>query len=256
MLRAHSLLWYYLWVAPNVILLVLAALAWGRKIHDRFPIFLIYAVVSASWQLILYVADISPTITPETWWRIFWVGSMAEAVLKFAIIGELFGREVGHYSALAKLGRFLISGVGGVLVLVAVVTAAYTPKDNIYRILSGAHILGQTIYLIESGLILFLFLFMSYFRLRWSHIGFGIALGFGISACVQLATWALAANGNFSEHGRVLLDFVKMSTFHVSVLIWSYYLLVPQRINIRPSTPLPSETLTIWNRELERLLHP
>jgi hypothetical protein len=142
-----------------------------------------------------------------------------------------------------------------VLVLLATVAAAYTPKDNIYWIVSGAHLLEQTIYMIECGLILFLFLVCGLFQTAVEPFAFGIALGLGISACVHLATWALMANGNFSARYRVFLDFLNLATYHVCVLIWFYYLLVPHKSVVTSAVPPPEHKLELWNEELERLLH-
>jgi len=254
MLQAHSFLWHCLWVAPNVVLLVLAFLIRRRQLDKQFPVFLVFTIVAAIEQLTLYAADVLPWVGPFTWWRVFWAGLLLEALVKFAVIGEIFGRVFGRYSSLAKLGKLLISGTGVVLVFLAAVAAAYTPRNNTYWIVSGAHLLEQTIYMIECGLILFLFIFTAYFKLRWSHFAFGIALGLSFSACVHLATWALAANGNFSGQYRVFLDFLKMAAYNVSVLIWSYYLLVPLPSTTTTQVSLPENNLAIWNRELERLL--
>jgi hypothetical protein len=255
MLQAHSLLWYYLWVAPNVLLLCIAVVMWRRGLHEQYPIFLIFAAVTAVEQLTLFVLDIVPSVNGQIWWRTFWAGLLVEALIKFALIGEMFSAVVGLYSSLAKLGKLLISGVGVVLVLAATVAAAYTPKDNVYWIVSGAHILEQTIYIIACGLILFLFVFAAYFQLSWNHLPFGITLGLGISACVHLATWALAANGNFPEQNRIFLDFARNAGYHACVLIWFYYLLVPEKSPAALPPPPPGNTLELWNRELERLLH-
>jgi hypothetical protein len=256
MLQAHSLLWNYLWVAPNILLLVLAFMIWRGKLHREFPFFRIFAVASAIEQLIVYAADVIPSVSEKAFWSVFWAGLLVEALLKFALIGEIFGVVFGSYPSLAKLGKFLIGGVGVVLVLAATLIAAYTPKDNIFWILSGAHVLEQTIYLIESGLILFLFVFAAFFNLRWGRSAFGITLGLGVSACVHLATWALMANGGLSVYHRNLLDFLNMFTYHVCVLIWFYYLLVPGRNVSMPGDPPPEHGLKVWNQELERLLHP
>jgi hypothetical protein len=255
MLQAHSFLWHYLWVAPNLLLLALAVLTWRRQVHKQFPIFFFFAVVIAVEQFMVYAADVLPFVSPTAWWYVFWAGLMVEALMKFALIGELFGAVFGLYPALAKLGKSLISGVGGVLVLLAAMAAAYNSKDNIYWIVSGAHVLEQTIYIIECGLILFLFVFASYFKLHWGHSAFGITLGLGTSACVHLATWALMANGGLSVYYRNLLDFANMATYHVCVLIWFYYLLVPQRSVTTSAVPAAEHSLAVWNQELERLLH-
>jgi hypothetical protein len=254
MLQAHSFLWHYLWVAPNILLLGLAALMWRRRFHKQFPVFVVFSFVTAITQLTIYVADTIPSVSWQVFWRIFWVGLLVEAIVKFALIGEVFGRLFGHYPSVASLGTLLIRGVGVTLVLLATLAAAYSHKDNIYWIISGAHILEQTIYIIECGLILFLFIFAAHFRLSWPRPIFGITVALGISACVHLATWATMANSDLSVYGRNLLDFLNMATFHVCVLMWCYYLLVPQKIAPKSTVRLPDHSLEVWNRELERLL--
>jgi hypothetical protein len=44
-----------------------------------------------------------------------------------------------------------------------------------------------------------------------------------------------------------------MATYHVCVLIWFYYLLVPAKVSTKAAVPLPENDLDIWNRELKRL---
>jgi hypothetical protein len=107
--------------------------------------------------------------------------------------------------------------------------------------------------MIECGLILFLFLFTACFKLTWDRATLGIGLGRGISSSVHLATWAIAANGGL-PHGRPLLDVLNTATYHLCVLIWFYYFLVPQKSSTTSAVPLPENNLDVWNRELERLL--
>jgi hypothetical protein len=193
-------------------------------------------------------------VTPATWWFVFWSGLLLEALIKFAVVGEIFGRVFGRYPSVANLGKFLISGIGVALVVLAAVVAAYTPKNNDNWIVSGALLLEQAIYMIECGLILFLFVFAAYCRLRWNRSAYGIALGLGISACVHFATWAVMANGDFSANYRILLVFLNMATYHICILIWFYYFFVAEKVIIASSPP-PEHDLEVWNQELERLLH-
>jgi hypothetical protein len=90
--------------------------------------------------------------------------------------------------------------------------------------------------------------------LSWDRLSFGILAGFGISACVHLATWGIIANAGPSEHTRTLFAFLNMATYQFCVLIWLYYLLVPQKVVSKSVVPLPENNLAVWNRELERLL--
>jgi hypothetical protein len=107
--------------------------------------------------------------------------------------------------------------------------------------------------MIECGLILFLFVFTACFKLTWDRATLGIGLGRGISASVHLGSWAVMANGGLA-HSRYLLDFLNLATYHLCVLIWFYYFLVPQKSAATSAVSLPENNLDIWNRELERLL--
>ncbi len=254
MLQAHSFLWHYLWVAPNLLLLILVFLAWRRGFRRQFPIFLAFAAVDSLAQLSVYAADVISSVPAETFWRVFWGALLVDALLKFALMGEIYGQVFGQYPSLAKLGKLLIRSVGGFVVLSATLAAAFSAKDSPFGIVSGAHILEQTIYMIECGILLTIFGFAAYFRLSASRAVFGIALGLGLSACVHLATWAVVANGGLPDSKRIILDFANMATYHVCVLIWCFSLLVPQKIFTKSAVPLPEHDLEIWNRELERLL--
>lgn len=256
MLRAHSFFWHYLWVAPNVLLLALSLQIWKRGQYKQFPAFFAFAVLSALGHLSVYAADILPSVTAETFWRVDWATLLIEGPIKFVLIAEIFAQVFGSYDSVARLGKLLIRGIGIALVFAAALAAAYAPKDSLFGIVSGAHLLDQTIYLIESGLLVFIFLFAAYFKLRPTRRVFGIALGLAISACVHLATWAISANTGLPASKRVILDFVDMGTYHLCVLIWFYYLLVPQKIPAKSVVPLPENNLDVWNRELERLVHP
>jgi hypothetical protein len=140
------------------------------------------------------------------------------------------------------------------LVLAAALAAAFAPKNGDFGIVSGAHLLDQTIYLIESGLLLFIFALSYYFRLSFNKPLFGIAVGLSISACVHLATWAVMANGDIPNTTRYSLDFINMAVYHGCVLIWFYALLVPHKVMSKSPPSLPETNLDLWNRELERLL--
>jgi len=259
MLQVHSLLWHYLWVAPNLLLLILGFLIWKRGIARKVPGFFAFAVLSAICELAVYAADVFPSVTPQFFWRVVWTSLVIEGALKFVVVGEIFEHIFGSYASVAQLGKVLIRAFGVVLVLAATLAAAYAPQDGRFGIVSGAHMLDQTIYLVESGLLVFTFLFSFYFRLSWTRAVFGITLGFSVSACVHLATWALLANGGLPVSKRTVLVFVNMFTYHVCVMIWFYYLLVPQKARVMPKVPLadplPQEDLAVWNQEMERLIH-
>jgi hypothetical protein len=148
----------------------------------------------------------------------------------------------------------LLTCTGAGLLLLAVAAAAFTTPDNPKWLAEGGRVLVRSLYIIQCGLILFVFLFAARFKISWDRLTFGIALGFALVFCEHLAAWATMAVVALSSQ-FVLLDLLNWATYHVCVLIWLYYVLVPEKVAITPSVRLPENNLDIWNRELERLLH-
>jgi hypothetical protein len=254
MLQAHSILWHYLWLGPHVLQLGLGILLWRKGLHRLFPIFVAYLIVEAVEEFALYALDALPSVSGRTFWTAVFVGRIVEGILKLAVIGELFGHLVARWPALATVGNRLVSGLGGFLVVLAALAAAFAPIDNPqFAIVSHIHLLEQTFYIVQCGLVLFLFLFAAHFKLTWDSRVFGIALGFAVAVCEHMAAWAVTANGGLLDR-RSLLDFLNAATYHACVLTWFYFFLVPRKIAATPAFSLPENNLAVWNRELERLL--
>ncbi len=183
---------------------------------------------------------------------------LVQGVLKFVLIGEIFAHVFGSYQSIARLGRLLIRALGVILVLAAAIAAAYAPQNSPFGIISGAWLLEQTSSLIESGLLVFIFVFSFYFHLTWDRRLFGITLGLSISSCIHLASWPVLINLGRVDPRRMIFVFLNMVVYHAVVLMWFYYLLVPGKESAmppQPSAPLPENNLDLWNRELERLIH-
>ena len=254
MLQPHSLLWHYLWIGPQDLQVALAVILWRRGLNKTFPLFLTYLTFVAIEQFTLYAMDVLPSVSAQAFWEAFCIGAIIEGLIKFAVVGELFFQLLRSRPTLAKVGSRLISGVGASLILLAVTAAAYTPLvHRQLALISRAHVLLQSSYVIDCGLALFLFLFTAHFKLVWDRQAFGVAVGLGVVWCEHMAGWALSANGVLGAKGY-LLDFLNMATYHVAVLIWSYFLLVPHKVATTSAVSLPENNLDIWNRELERLL--
>lgn len=256
MLQAHSPVWHYLWLAPHVLQFGLGIFIWRRRLYRRFPIFFAYVIFESLEEFTLYAMDVVPLGSDALFWGVFRVGLIIEGLLKVGLIAELFRHLVEQWPAVATLGNRLISGLGMFLVLVATLIAAYTPVDNPnFAIVSQIHALEQTFYIVQCGLMVFLFLFAAYYKLTWDRNGIGIGLGLGLVTCEHMAAWAVMASGALIDR-RHLLDLLNMATYHVCVLIWCYFLVVPPKRAATCAVRLPENTLDIWNRELERLLQP
>jgi hypothetical protein len=253
MLQAHSLVWHYLWLAPHILSLLLVGALVPGDFRRRYPVFFSYLIFASIDGLSLYALDVAPSVSAIAWWQAFWVGTIIEGLLKFAVIGEVVHHLLHSWSSIAKLGRNLITGAGVVLVMLSAVAAAFAAPDNAPWVISGAHVLSQTIYLASAGLVLSIFVLAACFHIPWDRTTFGIALAAGIVWCEHLAISALIAGG--VVRNRDWVDLANMGTYHITVVVWGYFLLVPRK-KMAPaaSLALPETNLDVWNRELERLL--
>lgn len=231
MFQSHSLLWHYLWAAPNVLLLLLAVIIYRRSLHREFPVFLIFAVVQGVAGLALYLMGLAywrfrpPLISGVLWWQANFVHLVIEVALKFALIGEIFSQLLRPFPALSKLGKLMIRVVGPALVLTATWIVALSRTSEFAPVVANSLRLDLADYVMQCGMLLCILLFAAYFHLAWGRLASGIALGLGLAGSVQLGTWAVWSNLAVSFQQRNLLDFVNMGVYQLSVLIWFYYVL-------------------------------
>lgn len=253
----HALLvWlaYYLWIAPKMLLAVLAFLMFRRGLHRQFPMFFLYALFQLVQSAILWAAHLHaghPNFD-ETYTRLFSGGTVVSSALRFGVIYEVFRQVFRNYPALTETGKMLFRGVTVVLLVVGVGFAALIPGKSVNLLMLATTTLDRTVSLLQLGLLLSLFIFSRYFALSLRGHAFGIALGLGTYASVQLATSAVLLYVGSTTNP--LPNFITMATYHCCVLIWMFYLLLPERTAYFTRRELPKQDLDVWNQELQRLL--
>jgi len=246
-------LFYYLWVAPHILQMIVLLLMMRRKLYKQFPMFLLYTAFELLQFVVLFaVANGAGAFSDEQYRGMFTVGSAISTALRFGIIYEICIHMLRDYPGVNDLGRSLFRWATVALLLIAAAIAAATHGSGAYNPVVLLSVLDRTASIMQCGLLLLLFLFSHYFALSWRNCVFGLTLGFGIFASVELATSAIR-----SQIGSARADFVDivvMAAYHCCVLIWVFYLVVPERSTIRMPKTLPEADLEIWNHELQRLL--
>ncbi len=67
--------------------------------------FFAFAILGSIGQLVVYAADILPSVSARLFWSVDWGDLILEGILKFALIGEIFALVFGAYASLARLGK-------------------------------------------------------------------------------------------------------------------------------------------------------
>ncbi len=214
--HSHSAV-LYLWCAQPILQSVVAVVLWRRKLHKRFPVFFLFLlaqVVNFAIILPLYL-----TGNLKVYFIPFWLGEAVNAFLGFKVIHEIFLDVFRPYHTLKDLGTLLFRWAGVVMLLVSVVVAFSNSYDR-SPLLHALTTLQRSVRIVQFGLILFLLLFSRFLGVSRKQVSFGISLGFGLFAGVELLLVALNSGGFV---GQRVLNPINLVTYILAIFIWIGY---------------------------------
>jgi len=249
-----KLLWYYLWITPHLLQIGIAGIILYRKLIRLFPWFFAYTCFEV-FEFVLLLASDRLHIGKVSYFSLFSVTAVVSTILRFGIILEILRQLASSYAVLERVLKPLFRWGTIGLLIAALVLAVYAGGDRSNRSWFVTNMLDRTALILQTGLLAGLFLFSRYLTLSWRNRLFGIALGLGVYAIVDLITTAVRSQAGF-WHAQ-LLDYASMAAYHCSVLIWFFYLLKRERSRSDDDGhDLPTHyEVEAWNEELERLLH-
>jgi hypothetical protein len=243
-----------LWIAQPVLQFMVAAAMYSRRLHRSFPVFFAYQV----WQVLVFALlfPIHMSGNYPLYFYVFWITDAISLGLGFKIIHEVFLDVFRPYHTLKDLGSVLFKWAALVMILVATVVAASSPTTDQGPLVQAVFTVQRCVRVMQCGLILFLMVFSGYLGVSWRRHSFGISLGFGGFAIIDLALIALNAAGRVRPAGVDLADAV---AYNCAILVWLGYallrgscrdasanLLTPQRWDeglTDLQNPLPADSL-------------
>ncbi len=203
--------------------LLLVVLMIRRGLRRTFPTFFTYVL----FQVVGFLAEIlSRQLSYSAYFYVYWAAGVIGVGLGFAVIQEIFSNVFRPYDSLRELGGILFKWAALVLVLVAVVSAAGGAQGAGPRLIQTILVLDRSVRVMQCGLVLFLFLFSGYLALSHRAHVFGIALGFGIFAAVDLLLMTLRVA--FPGFAAVPMSLLKSGASCLACGMWIWYLSSPE----------------------------
>jgi len=246
------LVWNYLLIVPHLLLLVVLVALLRSRLHRQFPIFFTYVAAEIVQFMVLFVMLKSPSITGREYGIAYSCGFALSTALRLGIVHEIFAHMFRNYTVLNRFGKPVFRWVTVGLLLAGLTLAAYAGGHDPAWLLSVVHVLDRAASILQCGLLIGLFFFSTYLGLSWRSYIFGIALGVGIFASVELVTSAIRSETGYAYNAY--LNYITMATYHCCVLIWAFYLLAPEQVSQYALKAAPEIDLESWNQELQRLL--
>jgi hypothetical protein len=245
-----NLAYYALWFAHPALQAALAGIMLWRKLHRTFPMFFSYVI----FQIVVF-AGLFPLRDPRfypSFYYLYWGTTAVSVILGFRVIHEVFLDVFRPYHTLRDLGSVLFKWAGLVMLLVAGVVAASTASATEDRIPAAIMTLQRSVRVVQCGLILFLLVFSRYLGTNWRQKSFGIALGFGGFASIELSLVALNASTS-NVFNQTLSSFINMAAFDATILVWMGYMLVTSPAR-EPATHMLRPQR--WEDGLTAIQHP
>src|SRR6266436_9389282 len=254
-MKSYNQIALYLWCAQPLLQSAVALVLWRRKLQKQFPVFFTY--VLAQIGIFVLTFPLRSADNYEWFFYAYWMGAALSALLSFRVIHEIFLHVFVPYDTLKDLGTVLFKWTGVVMVLVSVVVAFSNSTKGDAGV-AGTDVWGLTITLavtslqrsvrlVQCGLILFLLLFARFLGVSKRQQSFGLALGFGLFASVELILIALNSGGLL---GIAHISLINTTMYDLAIVVWLTYALV--RREARDAAPNHLQTQR-WEQSLADL---
>jgi hypothetical protein len=243
-MKSYNQIAFYLWCAQPLLQTTVAALFWRRKLHKLFPVF--FAYVLAQIGIFAITFPLRGPDNYEWFFYAYWAGAAVSALLSFRVIHEIFLDVFRPYHMLKDLGTVLFKWTGLVMLLVSVIVA-FSNSAHSDPLVQAVTLLQRSVLMVQCGLILFLLLFSQFLGVSRKQKSFGIALGFGLFASVQLLLLALYA-GRYLDIG--LMALVNTFMYDLAIVVWIAYALARSSVRDVATNHLQTQR---WERSLADL---
>jgi hypothetical protein len=243
---------YYLWIAPHVLLGIFLICLLLRGLQRRLPIFLGYVVFELLQFIVLFTIFLHSPFRADIYQWTLVIGEGVGSVLELAVIYELANELLLSRSTIGLVLRRTMQAILALLLLGAAIGSGAFSGISVQKVNNIFEVVNFSSNLIEAGMVLTLFIFARALRISWHSWVAGVALGFGVSACIDLVSAAL--RGEWGQGASVAVDLTQMASFHLCVVIWLVYLFVADRTPPFPDGKLNISDLELWDEELQRMV--
>lgn len=243
---------YVLWFASPTLQVGMLVVLFRRGLHRDYPFFFNYTILQVVSVPVL--AFIHSTQPYAAYYYAYYFNIGLSVLISFFVLQEIFTDAFRPYEALRDLSIILFRWSALVVLLVGVMWAvnlSHKPGDGL--IMDGILLADRSVRLMQCGLVFFLLLFSEYLGISRRSLLFGISLGFGIFAAVNMLV-ATGASHSGAVHQTALRQ-VNSAAYFLAVLIWFGFTLAaaPSRSKLAQESLLRSED---WNSALQEARTP
>ena len=211
---------YGSWLAGPLLQITLLTFMVRQKYHSAFPRFFSYIVFQILKTGCLFVAY---RYFGDNYFEAYWTGNALSVIFAVAVMDEILRNLLQEYGAISFLSTTIFRWSCGLLFLLSMVGAMSSAETSGDRIVAVVFSFDRSMRLMEVGLFLLIMLLCRLLKDCWQQPVFGIALGFGMFASVELLLVSFVMwHGNNGQEATISL--VKSIAYNAVTLVWIGYL--------------------------------
>lgn len=210
------------WLAGPALEITLLIFMIQRKLHVAFPRFFSYIVFQIVKSGALFVTYRYFNDNYDNYFDAYWTGNAISVLLAVTVMDEILRHLFKEYGGIQTLGMIIFRWACGLLLVVAVVGALSSHEGSADRIVAAVLAFDRSVRLMECGLFFLLMLLCRVLKDCWRQQVFGIALGFGIFASIELILVNVAMR--YGEGSAPAVSLVKSVAYNAVTLLWIVYL--------------------------------
>jgi hypothetical protein len=212
-------LMYGSWLAGPLLQITLLIFMVRCKFHAVFPRFFSYILFQTLKSACLFVAY---RYFPESYFEAYWTGNAVSVIFAVAVMDEILRSLFKEYGGIQSLGTTIFRWSCGLLLLLAILGALSSGEGGGDRVVAAVFAFDRSMRLMQVGLFLLLMLLCRLLKNCWRQPVFGIALGFGVFASVELILVSIVMwSGN--SHAA-MISLLKSTAYNAVTLVWIGYL--------------------------------
>jgi hypothetical protein len=207
------------WVLGPVLQIALIALMIQRKVQTVFPRFFSYIVFQIVKSGILFLVY---RFRHENYFDAYWTGNAISVLLAVTVMDEILLSLLKEYGGIQSLASIIFRWACGLLLLLSIVNAFSSQQTSADRVVSAVLAFDRSVRVMQCGLCLLLLILCRFLRNCWRQHVFGIALGFGIFASIELILVSILMH--FGDGPVAIISLMKSAAYNAVTVLWIMFL--------------------------------
>mgnify|MGYP001395021273 CR=1 FL=1 len=210
---------YVSWLVGPVLQITLLIFMMQRKLHIVFPRFFSYIIFQIVKSGILFAIY---RYRQENYFDAYWTGNAISVLLAVTVMDEILRNLLREYGGIQALTSLVFRWSCGLLLLLSIVTAFSSEQTSADRVVSAVLAFDRSVRVMQCGLFFLLMILCKVLRNCWRQHVFGIALGFGVFASIELVLVSIVMH--FGDGPVAIVSLVKSAAYNGVTALWIMYL--------------------------------